>query len=73
MLQAEVTAAEEHLAATSFCRRVTQCSLCAFRSFRQQREVAHHVSTYHVRTMNCFCPGGAKQLRIVMALWDNDT
>ena len=48
------------------------CPLCPFRSFDRTARVGHHVQRYHVRSMN-YCPGGSKQWRLVLAIWDHDS
>ena len=47
--------------------------MCPFHSFDRTRRTLEHIRRYHVRDRVCNCPGGSKQLRVVMALWDFDS
>lgn len=48
------------------------CPLCPFRAFDRTARVLHHLRTYHTRKVR-FCPGGSKQFRLLLALWDHDS
>ncbi len=49
-----------------------RCPLCPFRAFRERGQVKAHVCKYHKEAAR-HCPSGTKQLRIAVALYDNDT
>jgi hypothetical protein len=72
MLEVEVQGATDTLMNTQK-PSITWCFLCGFCAFQRQSDVAHHVASYHRREPHRFCPGGTKQFRLIMALWDNDT
>ncbi len=48
-----------------------RCVMCPFRSFRGGQRLRHHVISYHDQKHR-FCASGTKQLRVVVALFDND-
>ncbi len=49
-----------------------KCPLCPFRAFDRASRLAGHISKYHTSDVN-FCPGGSKQFRLLLALWDSDS
>ena len=51
----------------SSCR----CALCPFREFSRPCRVRQHVETYHC-IRNNWCASGRKQMKVCIALYDND-
>ena len=53
--------------------KIRRCPLCPFRSFdrKQLGRLKDHVSKHHTKRKQ-FCPSGTKQLKLVLALYDND-
>ena len=52
-------------------QRDHRCALCPFREFPRPCKVLAHVSNYHVASNN-WVASGRKQLRVCIALYDND-
>ena len=53
-------------------KRGRRCMLCPFREFQGPCRVRNHILNYHVRR-NTWCASGRKQLRVCIALFDNDS
>jgi hypothetical protein len=48
------------------------CPFCPWRRFQHRADrVRHHISTYHVASTQ-YCCSGTKQIKIIIALYDND-
>lgn len=48
-----------------------RCPLCPWRTFDRPSRVVHHLRTYHTKK-NRYCASGTKQLRVALAMWDQD-
>ena len=66
LLEAEVSTYVESL------QRDRRCMLCPFRAFQAPNRVRNHISKYHVAS-NIWCASGRKQLRVCIALYNNDS
>ena len=55
------------------CGLARSCPLCPFRSFgfKQLGRLQDHMAKHHTQQKQ-FCPSGTKQLKLVLALYDND-
>ena len=58
----------------AICRRssATKCAPCPFRRFARACRLMDHCTQYHISS-NSWCASGAKQLRVCLAVYDNDS
>jgi hypothetical protein len=74
LLEAEVNRTLETFSKRTRASSQTRfdCNFCPFRSSRQKDRLVTHLRLYHTRRGQ-YCCSGTKQIKIITALWDNDS
>ena len=74
LLEAEVNRTLETLSKRTRASSQTRfdCNFCPFRSFREKGRLVTHLRLHHTRREQ-YCCSGTKQVKVITALWDNDS